>query len=78
MKLLTDGNGPVMDLSETPTATSAKLSITNIPTQTQSSVIISPINNTKSNTWAVESVFIWGLVIVLLIAGVIYWIKNIK
>jgi len=79
MNLLVDGNAPAMDLSETPTAgISAKLTITDIPTQTQSSIIVSPINNTKSNTWTVESIFIWGLVIVLLIAGVIYWIKNIK
>jgi len=71
--LLADGNGPLVDEVEVSPTVVASPTIA-----TQSSTLVSPTPTPKPEGWLNGTTIFWGVVIVLVIAGVIYWIRNRK
>jgi len=73
--LLADGNGPVVDIVETPTETPVATPTTEA---TQSSTLAYPTPTPEPKGWFTGTTVFWGIVVILAITAFIYWLKNRK
>jgi hypothetical protein len=77
--LLADGNGPMTEEVELPEVSPSPVALPTTEAATESTALVSPIPTPEpTKGWLNGTTIFWGFVIALLVAVVVYWLKNRK